>query len=87
MKKLVRVGLLTAATTAVVGGGYALTSGQTTQANCNIKGNVSLTSGERIYHKPGDLYYEKTEIDRSAGEKMFCSDEEAKAAGWRRSKV
>lgn len=87
MRKIVRVGLLTAAAAAVVGGGYALTSGQTTQADCDIKGNVSMTTGERIYHRPGDLYYEKTEVDRSAGEKMFCSDGEAEAAGWRRSKV
>ena len=53
---------------------------------CNIKGNISAKTGEKIYHLPADAYYDKTEIDTSAGEKMFCSEEEAKQAGWRHSK-
>jgi hypothetical protein len=53
---------------------------------CNIKGNVS-TKGERIYHVPGQRYYNETRIQASHGERWFCSEEEARAAGWRRSKV
>lgn len=53
---------------------------------CNIKGNVS-TQGERIYHVPGQKYYDDTRISASHGERWFCSEEEARAAGWRRSKV
>lgn len=53
---------------------------------CTIKGNVS-SSGEKIYHLPGQRYYEKTQIDESKGEKWFCSEEEALNAGWRKSKV
>jgi hypothetical protein len=53
---------------------------------CNIKGNVS-TKGERIYHVPGQKYYNDTRIQASHGERWFCSEEEARAAGWRRSKV
>lgn len=53
---------------------------------CNIKGNVS-TQGERIYHVPGDKYYHETRISASHGERWFCSEEEARAAGWRRSRV
>jgi hypothetical protein len=53
---------------------------------CNIKGNVN-TQGERIYHMPGDEYYDETRISASHGERWFCSEEEARAAGWRRSKV
>lgn len=53
---------------------------------CNIKGNVS-TRGERIYHLPGQKYYDETRISPSHGERWFCSEEEAKAAGWRRSRV
>ena len=53
---------------------------------CNIKGNVS-TQGERIYHMPGDKYYEDTRISASHGERWFCSEEEARAAGWRRARV
>lgn len=56
------------------------------QGQCNIKGNVS-TQGERIYHVPGQKYYNDTRISRSHGERWFCSEEEARAAGWRRSKV
>lgn len=53
---------------------------------CNIKGNVN-TRGERIYHVPGDKYYNDTRISASHGERWFCSEEEARAAGWRRSRV
>ena len=53
---------------------------------CNIKGNVS-TQGERIYHVPGQKYYNDTVIQSSHGERWFCSEAEARAAGWRRSKV
>lgn len=53
---------------------------------CVIKGNVS-TQGERIYHMPGDKYYDETRISASHGEHWFCSEEEARAAGWRRARV
>lgn len=53
---------------------------------CNIKGNVN-TQGERIYHVPGQKYYDETRISASHGERWFCSEEEARAAGWRRSRV
>lgn len=53
--------------------------------DCRIKGNIGFTTGERIYHVPGDKWYDKTRIDTSKGERWFCSEEEARAAGWRRS--
>jgi endonuclease YncB( thermonuclease family) len=53
--------------------------------NCVIKGNISQR-GERIYHVPGGQYYTRTRIDTSKGERWFCSEAEARAAGWRRSK-
>ncbi len=52
---------------------------------CRIKGNISR-SGERIYHAPGGQYYDRTKIDPSKGERWFCSEAEAIAAGWRKSK-
>ena len=55
-------------------------------ANCNIKGNISYYDGTKIYHVPGQKYYESTQIDESAGERWFCSEAEAQAAGWRKSK-
>lgn len=53
---------------------------------CDIKGNVN-TRGEKIYHVPGQKYYAETRISPAHGERWFCSEEEAEAAGWRKSKV
>ena len=50
-----------------------------------IKGNISLKTGEKIYHAPGDRFYAVTQVDADAGERMFCTPDEAEAAGWRRS--
>ncbi|MFY9292842.1 MAG: hypothetical protein WAP03_19425 [Methylorubrum rhodinum] len=46
------------------------------------KGNISR-GGERIYHLPGTRDYARTQISPKAGERMFCSEDEAGAAGWR----
>ena len=51
---------------------------------CLIKGNIS--SNGRIYHVPGGQYYDRTGINESSGERWFCSEAEARAAGWRRSR-
>lgn len=51
-------------------------------AGCLIKGNISAR-GERIYHLPGSRAYKDTVINRSKGERWFCTGEEARAAGWR----
>jgi endonuclease YncB( thermonuclease family) len=51
---------------------------------CQIKGNISR-NGQRIYHVPGDEYYEATRIDESKGERWFCSEDEALKTGWRKS--
>ncbi|MEI9406884.1 thermonuclease family protein [Mesorhizobium argentiipisi] len=61
---------------------FALGSGN---AACNIKGNISA-DGERIYHVPGQKYYSATVINQAKGERWFCSEAEAVAAGWRPSK-
>lgn len=47
-----------------------------------IKGNIN-SAGEKIYHLPRCRDYERTEIDISKGERMFSSEAEARAAGWR----
>jgi hypothetical protein len=49
---------------------------------CQIKGDITAT-GERVYYQPGDPGYAWTWIDEAAGERWFCSAEEAGAAGWR----
>lgn len=42
-----------------------------------IKGNIN-SRNEKIYHLPGDSQYERTKAER-----MFCTEDEAKAAGFR----
>jgi endonuclease YncB( thermonuclease family) len=51
-------------------------------AECAIKGNVSANG--RIYHMPGSRDYDKVVIDPAKGERYFCSEEEARACGWRK---
>lgn len=50
-------------------------------ADCAIKGNISGSG--RIYHTPTDRSYGKTRIDTEKGERWFCSEAEARKAGWR----
>lgn len=52
--------------------------------DCRIKGNIS--SNGRIYHMPGQEYYEQTQINTGKGERWFCSEADARAAGWRRAR-
>lgn len=54
-------------------------------SGCNIKGNISIDTGERIYHVPGQTYYSETVISPRYGERWFCSEAEARRAGWRKS--
>lgn len=49
---------------------------------CNLKGNINML-GEKIYHLPDSKWYDKTFIDESKGERWFCSEDEARGAGWR----
>lgn len=39
--------------------------------------------GEKVFHVPGSRDYDRTRISEKDGERMFCSEDEAKAAGWR----
>ena len=55
------------------------------RGGCNIKGNISYNSGRRIYHMPGDRDYARARISPPRGERWFCSEAEARAAGWRRA--
>ena len=55
------------------------------EQECLVKGNVSIDSGELIYHVPGQEFYDETVIREEYGERWFCSEEEAVAAGWRKS--
>jgi cold shock CspA family protein len=56
-----------------------------TKPGCNIKGNISITTGNRLYHLPGMEDYESTIISPERGERWFCTEAEAIAAGWRKA--
>ncbi|MFV0514233.1 MAG: thermonuclease family protein [Jhaorihella sp.] len=53
--------------------------------DCRIKGNIS-GKGARIYHMPGQRDYLRTRISPERGERWFCTEIQAKAAGWRRAR-
>lgn len=55
-----------------------------TPAGCRIKANISENG--RIFHVPGQQHYEETRINLAAGERWFCSEAAASAAGWRKAK-
>jgi endonuclease YncB( thermonuclease family) len=55
---------------------------QRARDGCYIKGNVN-GEGERIYHVPGSPSYDDTRVDESKGERWFCTEVEARTAGWR----
>jgi hypothetical protein len=48
---------------------------------CKIKGNIN-SKGDHIYHLPGSQSYDATKINRK-GERWFCTEEDARNAGWR----
>lgn len=47
---------------------------------CPIKGNISKHG--RIYHAPWSPWYSQTKISVEKGERWFCDEAEAIAAGW-----
>lgn len=51
-----------------------------------IKWNVSHKTGSKIYHMPGGEFYDKTLIRDDEGDQLFCTEREAQAAGFRKSK-
>lgn len=57
------------------------TAEQDAPAGCPIKGNISENG--QIYHAPWSPWYKKTRINEAKGERWFCSEAEAVAAGWR----
>lgn len=53
-------------------------------SGCDIKGNIS--GGGKIYHLPGQENYDRTRISARKGERWFCTEAAARAAGWRRAR-
>jgi len=65
-----------------VDSGSAAGGAQLRCPNVIIKGNISA-KGAKIYHKPGDRFYTAVQINTAAGERYFCSEQDALDAGWR----
>ncbi len=56
------------------------TAENTAPRACAIKGNI--TNAGRTYHLPWNRNYDAVRINPSKGERWFCSEAEALAAGW-----
>lgn len=54
---------------------------QVALSDCQIKGNISEAG--KIYHAPGQRDYTRTRVSAGRGERWFCTEAEARAAGWR----
>lgn len=68
------------------GGGGCPTGCISPPPGCNIKGNVNRKTGDRVYHLPGQKHYDEVTIEPEAGERWFCTEDEAQASGWRKSR-
>ncbi len=53
-------------------------------SQCVVKGNIN-SDEVKIYHVPGCQSYNQTRINEEAGERWFCSEQEALEAGWRKA--
>lgn len=53
----------------------------TTGNECTIKGNISR-DGRKLYHTPDMASWSRTKIDFDRGERLFCDEAAALAAGW-----
>jgi endonuclease YncB( thermonuclease family) len=62
----------------------AQASAPTSDTGCQIKGNISQSG--RIYHLPGQRDYQRTKISERKGERWFCTEDQARDAGWRRAR-
>lgn len=62
----------------------AVSAEEAPSPECEIKGNVNR-KGERIYHLPGQLNYAQINMGKGLGERWFCTEPEALAAGWRKA--
>lgn len=54
---------------------------------CNIKGNIDKVSNKKTYFYPGCSQYEFTIIEKDLGEDWFCSEKEAREAGFTKAET
>jgi hypothetical protein len=53
--------------------------------SCVVLGNIG-DKKEKIFHVPGCPNYTQVKIETSKGERVFCSEADAVAAGWHKAK-
>ncbi len=76
---------VTAAGLTYVSAGDLIASATARARGCTIKGNISAQTGEQIYSVPGQDDYDVIRISPEYGERWFCSESAAVAAGWRKA--
>lgn len=54
---------------------------------CPIKGNIDKSTDTHIYYVPGCAQYNFTIVEEDLGERWFCTEKEAKAAGYTKAKT
>lgn len=55
-------------------------------SKCSVKGNISVNEpGKKFYHFPGCSRYEDVFVDLYRGDQWFCTEAEARAAGFTKS--
>jgi len=59
-----------------------VTDMQVEDPECIIKGNISTENPTKFYFLPNCAPYSQIKIDAERGERYFCSEEEAEAAGF-----
>ena len=82
---LICVGLLFVVFDNLSGAGL-VTAFRAAVQNCQIKGNIDLVDGSRTYYLPGQDRYAAIRVQPSGGERWFCSENEALAAGWHKAR-
>lgn len=64
---------------------YSLPITSIIKPGCTIKGNISIDTGNKVYHLPRMEDYESTLIAPARGERWFCTESEAIANGWHKA--
>ena len=59
----------------------------TQNSKCSIKGNIDKQTDTHIYYLPGCAQYNFTVVEEDIGEQWFCTEKEAKAAGYTKAKT
>jgi len=54
---------------------------------CNVKGNIDDATDEKRYYVPGCAQYAFTIIELDMGEQWFCSEKEARTAGYTKAET